>query len=90
MWLRLLELLAHLYHYTLDYCLYRLTLAQALSLIDLYNARERKAREASEDAAHDNDVGYVNTDKYKVDKDTNPEDLPSLSDLRGAFGAMFG
>ncbi len=90
MWLRLLELLAHLYHYTLDYCLYRLTLAQALSLIDLYNARERKAREASEDAERSDDVGYVNADKYKVDKDTNPEDLPSLSDLRGAFGAMFG
>jgi hypothetical protein len=89
-WLRLLELLAHLYHYTLDYCLYRLTLAQALSLIDLYNARERKAREASEDAERSDDVGYVNADKYKVDKDTNPEDLPSLSDLRGAFGAMFG
>ena len=59
MWLRLLELLAHLYHYTLDYCLYRLTLAQALSLIDLYNARERKAREASEDAERSDDVGYV-------------------------------
>ena len=33
---------------------------------------------------------YVNADKYKVDKDTTPEDLPSLSYLRGAFGAMFG
>ena len=52
--------------------------------------QERKAREASEDAERSDDVGYVNADKYKVDKDTNPEDLPSLSDLRGAFGAMFG
>ena len=88
MWLRLIELLAHLYHYTMDYCLYRLTLAQALSLIDLYNARERKAREASEDANSD-DVSVANPSKYKVD-DSKPEDLPSLTDLRGAFGAMFG
>jgi hypothetical protein len=88
-WLRLIELLAHHYHYTLDYCLYRLTLAQALSLIDLYNARERKAREASEDANSD-DVSVANPSKYKVDETTKPEDLPSLSDLRGAFGAMFG
>ena len=90
MWWRLLELLAHLYHYTPDYCLYRLTLAQALSLIDLYNARERKAREAAEDAERANDPAYVDTDKYKVNENTNPEDLPTLSDLRGAFGAMFG
>jgi hypothetical protein len=83
-----LELLAHLYHYTMDYALYRLTLAQALSLIDLYNARERKAREASEDA-HSDDVS-VDPSKYKVDEDTAPEDLPSFSDLRGAFGSMFG
>jgi hypothetical protein len=88
-WLRLLELLSHLYHFTLDYSLYRLTLAQALSLIDLHNARERKAHEASEDARHADDVTYVDPSKYKVDPN-KPEDLPSLSDLRGAFGAMFG
>ena len=89
MWLRLLELLAHLYHYTIDYSLYRLTLAQALSLIDLHNARERKVRDAQEDAQAESD-GYINTDKYNVDENTKTEDLPSLSDLRGAFGAMFG
>jgi hypothetical protein len=85
-WWRLIELLAHLYHYTPDYCLYRLTLAQALSLIDLYNGRERRAHEAVEDA--DSDV--VDPSKYKVDQNTRPEDLPTLSDLRGAFGALFG
>ena len=78
--------MAHLYHYTLDYCLYRLTLAQALSLIDLHNARERRAQEASEDA---DGSGVVDPSKYNVD-DSKPEDLPSLGDLRGAFGAMFG
>lgn len=88
MWLRLLELLAHLYHYTMDYSLYRLTLAQALSLIDLYNARERKAREGADEARSD-DVS-VDPSKYKVDEDTDPEDLPSFTDLRGAFGTMFG
>lgn len=82
--------MADFYGYTLDYCLYRLSFAQALALLDVRNERERKAQEAAEDARNRDDVHHVDTDKYKIDDNTPVEQLPSLDDLRGAFGALLG
>lgn len=84
-----MEIIAELYGYTLDYILYRMSFAQAISLIDVHNERERKAREAAEEKAHTDDPTYVDPDKYKVDP-SRPETLPSLDDVQAAFGKLFG
>lgn len=72
----------------MQYCLYKLTFAQAINLLDTYNERQRKAHEAQEAASKQDDPDYVDIDKYKVDKQT--EELPSFGDLKAAFGNMFG
>lgn len=87
----MIDLLGDFYHYTLHYCLYKLTFAQALALIDTRNARERRAHEEAERQSHADDPNWVDMEdpRYRVDQQQSVEDLPTLDDLKGAFGLMF-
>ena len=91
-WYRLIDLLGDFYGYTLQHCLYKLTFPQALTLIDTRNDRERKAHEAAERQSHADDPNWVDMDdpRYRVDQPQSVDDLPTLDDLKGAFGLMFG
>lgn len=90
-WYRLIDLLGDFYGYTLHDCLYKLTFSQALALIDTRNDRERRAHAEAERQAHADDPNWVDMDdpRYRVDQQQNVEDLPTLDDLKGAFGLMF-
>ncbi len=82
----MLEILATLFHYTPTYCLYRLSFSQAISLIDIHNEREKKAQDAAEERSREeSDDGYTNPDKFK---DAPAEELPTMGDLKRAFGGM--
>lgn len=75
-----------MYGWDLDYIRYRLSFAQAITMLDTRNERERKAREAAEEQEKKNDPNYVDLAKYKTDRPV--EELPSIDDVKAAFGMM--
>lgn len=85
---QLITLLGEYFGYDYHYCLYRLTLTQALTLVEVKNERERKAN-----AASGGDDGYEDTPNGP-DPDWNPtefdaediDSLPSVEDLQSLFG----
>jgi len=89
-----LELGATFFNFTFHEMLYRMTFAQLLTMIEVRNARERRAYEAAQEAANQSDdgsgpnPGYV---KPPPPKDlSNPDNLPSKSDIMRCFGGMMG
>lgn len=82
--------------YDPHYILYRLTFAQALTLIDIRNEREKKQNEEANRRSSGSGGGKVpdgsqwtDISEYK-DIDKKPvSELPSASDLRGSFAKMF-
>lgn len=85
MWYRLIEIVASLYGYEYHYILYRLTFAQALTLIEMRNERERKAQESVERSSSSSSPGdgWFDPSPY-----SDPNDLPSITDVRAAFSQM--
>lgn len=68
--------------------LYKLSFAQLLTLIEVRNDRERRAYEAAQEAADQeqdgSSSGYVKPPPMKDIND--PENLPSVSELSRLFG----
>lgn len=76
-------MVADLYKWEFHYILYRLTFAQALTLVNTHSTRERKAQEAAERQAALEKEGYVDPSTVNID---DVEQLPTLSQVRGMFG----
>lgn len=70
--------------------LFDLTFAQLLTLVETRNAREKRAYEDAERRANEqNDDGRSPLVPPKQDL-SNPENLPSVSDISRVFGGMMG
>lgn len=79
--------MASFYGYEYHYILYRLSFAQALTLVEVHNERERKAYEAAEKQANANsrDDGWFDPDEFNT---ARPENLPSVDDVKAVFSRM--
>ena len=86
-------MLGTFFGYDLHYCLWRLTFAQALTLIDIRNEREKQQQEEAERRAKTNsgDVpdGSTWTDISEYDvNNKSVDELPDASELRSIFSRM--
>src|SRR5262249_41571026 len=86
---RLLELGATFFGYTLEYMLYKMSFFQLLTMIEVRNARERRAYEAAQAAAAEDGDGSGTRPPPMKDLN-NPDNLPNVSDIQRMFGGMMG
>jgi len=89
-WYRLIEVLADAYGWTFDYCLHRLSFAQAITILDARHERLRRANEAAEQRQRESQLdGWEDPAKYAVDED-DVESLPTRDDIRATLAGLFG
>jgi hypothetical protein len=82
----LISLLGEFYGYTPQYCLHKLTVGQALTLIEVKNDRERRANEF---AKKQQDPKFKREDwEHQYDVNGPVDDLPTVEDVRSIFAGM--
>lgn len=84
---QLISLLGEFFGYDYHYCLHRLTLQQAITLLEVKNERERRANAASGDSERDEVSSARDPDWNPTEFDVEDIDsLPSVEDLQSLFG----
>lgn len=76
-----------MYGWTFHYVLYKLTFAQAITIIDVHNERIKREQEESEKRQRRADNGAFDPREAPAMDDV--ENLPSANELKRAFAGMF-